>query len=73
MKENNCKIKMSQRKIDFTDDSNTKLIYNEGVLNSMWDESSSNNYISPSDSDIEYFFIVEIKFANDHNHDVIVI
>jgi hypothetical protein len=71
IEDNNCKIKMSQKSI--TDLTNQKLIYNEGALNNTWDESSPHPYNAAHDSDIDYFYIVEFKFSNAHNHDVIVI
>lgn len=71
LSENNCKIKMSQSKINFTGDP-SQLIYNEGAVNSKWDSSSSKLIESEKDNDIEYFYIFEQKFATHKNHDTIV-
>jgi len=69
--ENACKLKMATNKMAiFKQD---KLIFNEGVLDEeRFGINSSKPYISSAEDELEYFYILENKLSNTHNHDKIV-
>ncbi len=69
--DNNCKLRMSNSKMSIFRDSG-KLIYNEGVINSDWQGEVGTPYVVNSDEDIQYFYIMENKLADNSNKDKIV-
>jgi hypothetical protein len=69
--ENSCKIKMSNSKMSVFK-ANDELIFNEGVLNPKWSETAASPYMANTDTDMEYFYILETALADAKNHDEIV-
>ena len=72
MRENSCKLKMASSKMSvFRQD---KLIFNEGIIDKeRFGKNAYMPYVISSEDHIEYFYIMENKITNKHNHQKIVL
>jgi len=72
LRESSCKLKMASSKMSvFRQD---KLIFNEGIIDEeRFGKNASMPYVISSEDQIEYFYIMESKIGNNHNHEKIVI